>query len=223
MAYPAPSNWTNAEPYAAWFRDRRGQDRVCATEGWSFLNDVGYKVQSRLEEAGGTLQSFDGPIDAVSIAVNPDFGWEPLLLRGLYAVARLDRAPAAHLAAIERAARSAIGTVVPPQVVQTGVWVTYLNEGATQSGQARYGLGSPDDVQLPQGAVLPTLREAIPAPTGSAPSGLQCRVQPRLPGEAPPSGVATQEPFKAWPVLLVGGVVFGGLLLLSRATPVRRK
>lgn len=226
MTYPALSDFSTGQPLSGWFVHRvSGRTaQVCATSGWALLRDLQETLQTRL--SGVTRPSFDGrPITGSAVLINGSGvarGWDINLLRALWAIASMDRAPAASLAAIAADAQRGSG-VISPATLAVGIWEANLSEGRTSTGATAYGLGSPGEVELPSNVVLPYIDRAPSTPTTvEGTSGLSCSaVGATPPGLAPaPTGGFIGFVTNPWVILGVIVVGVGATIALSRDVPV---
>ena len=223
MAAPATSNWMSPAPLSAWVL--HGSNIVCATTGWDFLQSLQTFLQSRLSDQ--ELPSFDGTTvgpDVVPIndPTLPARGWDRDLMRALWAVARRDGAPSSYLSAITDDAQA--GTV-SARTLAVAAWVSYFGQGiGAQTGQQRYGVGSPDEVSIPADIVLPSASQAPPPSVGSgagtAATGFACNTIPASTANLIPI-TRTVSPF-SFNTLLVFGIIavgVGAAVLFTHRVP----
>ncbi len=226
MAAPATSNWMSSAPLSAWVL--HGQNVVCATTGWDFLQSLQTFLQSRL--ADQELPSFDGAnVGPDAVPINdptlPSRGWDRDLLRALWAVARRDGAPSSYLSAITDDAQA--GTM-SARTLAVAAWVSYFGQGiGAQTGQQRYGVGSPDEVSIPADIVLPSAVQAPPpsvgAGSGTASTGFACNTIPASTASLIPIS-RTVSPF-SFNTLLVFGIIalgVGAAVLFTNRVPNAR-
>lgn len=219
--YPSPSDWNSGAANSAWIV-RAGH--VCQTTGWNFLLDLQTQLRYWLTDP---LPSFDGAsVTQDNVSVNDpngtNSGWDPLLLRALWAVANRTGASSADLASISGDANGP-GTV-SPRTLAVAIWSA---DGLQQllingSGLGRIP-GSPNDVTIPAGTVLPAFWTPPPVPSLNADAvGFDCHL-------VPTSNVAnintSTTPFHVNPwvvlgVLLAGAVAIGAL---TKNVPVKKR
>lgn len=182
--YPAQSDWTSATPGSGWFVHRvLGQPTsVCGSTGWDTLADLQIELQSRLSAT--PLMTYTGDmVDAIGIVPNdPTYAatpWNVTLLRALYAVAKAANAPGSYLAAIQSDANRGTGPI-STGTLQTGIWIGkgYYSGAIRGTGQTGYGVGSPNEVSIPDNTVYPSMDVAPPVPIGGVSSGAVCNVAP---------------------------------------------
>jgi hypothetical protein len=214
--YPSTPDWTSGAGESAWFYDV-ARARVCQTEGWNFLATVEGDLVQLLSTS---LPTFDGSsVDSSTVTIidqtNPNAGvWSLDLLRALYAVAQRYGASQNYLQAI---ANDAGAQTISTNTLATAAWI---ERGHTVDSSGSYTLvGSPDDVRIPDGAVLPVWGVAPPQPAQLA-VGFNCNTQ------IPPGTLASMQivPFAvdAVLVLVVIGVVVVGASYMANRIPVRR-
>lgn len=223
MAYPARSDFTSSVPYAAWFYDRSQARRVCATDAWSFVGDLRYELFTRLDDAPGKqLPTYNGqPVAAASVMTDPQLGLDPELWRVLWAVAKADGAPQAHLDDVRAASDMQAVTL---RALQTAVWAAYQNRGVATTGNV-YGRFPVTNVELPANTLAPppVFVPAAPATGTETRSGLNCTVVPvDQPNLTPTPPAPPPQAFQGWPILAVGGAVLVGFMLLSQINPARK-
>jgi hypothetical protein len=216
--YPDPADWTSRDANGAWFYDL-ARDTVCQTNGWNFL----YTVESDIALFLSTpLPTFDGSmVDASAVSIIdpsvPSAGaWSLNLLRALYAVALHFNAPQGYLQAIANDANS--------QTISAGTLATaaWMEMGRTVYSDGSPTLtGSPDDVRIPSGAMLPTWGVPPPQPAQIS-AGFDC-ARPIPQGAAiPESPIVVPFQMDVILVLVVIGVVVVGSSLMANKIPVRR-
>ena len=163
--YPADrSDFTRNTPLSAYFFVG---DELWQTNGFALLNDFTGEVRDRLL-ARFALRDADGtPITAADVPSESagGFVWNAQMLRVLFAAAQALRAPASVLDQIVAGLRA--GTVSPASVAAM-LWVTYTNQSqdvrnGRATGTINYGFGSPADVNIPEGSVLPAFGTTIAA------------------------------------------------------------
>jgi hypothetical protein len=208
--YPAPSDFTRSEGQAAWwYRELTpGQRQVCNSDGYNFLLNLAEQIRDRL--GAGGKPTWDG---ALVTSADPSLNttspaWSGAFLRALYAAARADRAPAAYLSAIQA---DAANSRVSPGTLQVALWLAYYNAGWAGGGfdaPVVYGQGSPNEVRIPQGAVLPRFGTPMP-PTPVAP-GDTC-ITPSVAGPPAHASLGGGSPFSFNLLLVVGGLVVLGV------------
>lgn len=213
--YPDPSDWNNAATNSAWVYDLGANRSVCQTNGWNLIYSVGGVLMARLATP---LPTFDGSTIGADAVPDVSAGWTTDLLRALYAVAQHDGAPSDYLQAIVSDAAS---SSVSARTLAVAAWIvrdqTYVFSGDTPSpGRTA---GSPADIQIPDGTLLPQW--------GAAPRSVQLGTPDctPIPASDPISNASTTVvPFRmdVILVLVVIGVVVLGASLLTNKIPVRR-
>jgi hypothetical protein len=196
--------------------------------GWDALADLQLELQSRLSDS--SLPSFDGQVDSSAVPINdptlPSRPWDRNLLRALYAVAQNARVPAKYLDAIR--ADAALGSGAVSQLTfQTGMWVgqRYYSGIARGTSTPVYGLGTPDEVMVPGGTVLPSMSAPPPVPTGGTrQTGATCNVAPTNLANLTPIS-QTIEPFQFNPLVVftIAALAVGTIVFLARDVPVTDK
>jgi hypothetical protein len=218
--YPDPSDWTSGASNSAWFYDLgSGRQSICQTNGWNFLLTLESDLYARL---ASPLLSFDGTtVSASDVSVidpsNPSAGaWSTNLLRALYAVAARDGAPASYLQAISADAAS---MSISASTLAVAIWIE-RGRSIDSAGNEVFGVGSPADIRIPDGAMLPTWGVA-PARPAQISVGFDCSMQ--IPPDAVIPAATSVIPFQmdAILVLVVIGVVIVGAAMVASKIPVR--
>lgn len=160
MAYPAPSDWNSSATLATYFFEG---DQLKATDGHSAL----YSFWVAMGGISGAMRVYDNlpasggetgarvQLDLAATAPpgrSATLAWDDNMLRWLRGAAEALRAPNEYIDAVidDRATRT-----ISPATVQTFAWVTWTNERLNQRGDIVYGRGSPADINVPKGSILP--------------------------------------------------------------------
>jgi len=220
MAYPNTSTWRTATPNDAWYvRRTAGGTTLCQTDGWDLLYGLASEAVHALQIAGRAVASFDGTLVDASAIPNVDLvalAWTYDVLRWLYAAASAAGAPGDALAAI--AADASSGSV-SRRTTQTAVWLAGHACGVSARTGNDVCSGSPDEIELPDATLLPTLGAPIGPPPAS-PRLPSCAAAPAIP---PPTGVLAYPTPGAsvspWIVLAVITAAVVGATILTREVP----
>ena len=219
MSYPEPSDWNRSTSQSAYvFKD----DQLRGTDGYSALYSF-WAAMGGISEAM-RVRDIDGSVlDPANMApAVATYAWDDNVLRWLRGAAEALRAPNEFIDAVidDRATRT-----ISPATVQTFVWVTWTNERVNQRGDIVRGFGSPAEINVPKGTVLPVYGTPIPrGPVVSA--SLTSRTVPvsaqpeRLPPRISPAtgSFAVAAAFLA--VIAIGGAVI--LSTVPKRTITRR-
>lgn len=224
MAYPAPSDWNSSATLAAYVFEG---DQLKATDGYSAL----YSFWGAMGGISDAMRVYDldelgrrVPLDLAATAPPGEgaLAWDDNMLRWLRGAAEALRAPNEFIDAVidDRATRT-----ISPTTVQTFVWVTWTNERVNQRGDIVYGFGSPADINVPKGTILPVYGAPISrgpnvswsltsttVPISAQPERLPPRISPAT------GSFAVAAAFLA--VLAIGGAVI--LSTVPKRTVTRR-
>lgn len=242
--YPNPPDWNSAAPQSGWYItrvcervDRRTgclsaqSPTMCGATGWDMLSSLQTELAGRLGEAG-SLPDWNGmPISSVPLndPRTGAVGWNRQVLQALWAVAATYQGvPASSLAAIQADADSGASTV-SVETMQVGFWiggVTSYSGTGTETGEPVYGIGSPTDIQIPEGTSPPRTDVAPPMSVGGGGSGgrVVCNALSADAANLIPV-VRTVSPFR-FSVLAAFSILalaVGAVVVLSRDVPVYSK
>jgi hypothetical protein len=229
MAFPGQSNFQSTDPNSAWIVHTAagGTPNVCSITGWDFLYSLQEQLVFRINAITQTLTAWDGVVvnDATVYVNDPttpgsNVPWNLDVLRALYVIGVLDSAPAAYTAAVQQDAQN---QTISAMTVALAAWEIQFNEYTTPSGDDGYGIGSPAEVTVPAGAVLPAFGQLPPMPPGGGAHGFSCVVQPTAATVAQTPQQYVPFAFNPW---IVGGIAAAGILglvFLTKNVPVEKR
>lgn len=235
MPYPGSSDWNSGAPLSAFYLHRVSSQptNACSTTGWDMLRSIQTEVADRLN-AYGPLPTYDGTnVDASSVPVNDPtlppqqlVGWNRDLLRALYALGQRFNISSTYLSALRSDAESGAASISTP-TLQTGIWIgDRIYHGFDGNGNELWGLGSPDEVAIPQATTYPQMNVVPPIPAAEAGGTYsttgQCNaISASAESLIPIARSVVPFQFNPWLILAAIALAAGAAVVMSRDVPVR--